>query len=151
MRYLALLFFVAALFGIVQLVRHRQLKEKYAILWIVLSLGTIVLLVFPGILFWASDLVGVQVPANLLFSITLALLAAVSVHLSWEASRSEERIRRLAEEVALLRLRLDERVGHGGGPTARSEDAAPSGAVNRADQSRPADEAHEDDDERTTF
>ncbi|GAA3944464.1 DUF2304 domain-containing protein [Pseudoclavibacter caeni] len=107
MRYLALIFFIVAFVGIVQLVRHRQLREKYAILWIVLSLATIVLLLFPGILWWASEVVGVQVPANLLFAITLALLAGISVHLSWEASRSEERVRRLAEEAALLRLEVE--------------------------------------------
>ena len=105
MRVLAILFFLVGFFTIVQLVRRRQLKEKYAILWLLLCTVTLVLLFFPRLLFRAAEIVGVQVPANLLFAVTLALLAGILVHLSWESSRTEERTRRLAEEVALLRLR----------------------------------------------
>jgi hypothetical protein len=35
-------------------------------------------------------------------------LLLVCLHLSWEASRLEDETRVLAEEVALLRLRMDE-------------------------------------------
>ena len=41
--------------------------------------------------------------SNLLFFVTVVLLVLVSVQLSYELSRHEARIRRLAEEVALLR------------------------------------------------
>jgi hypothetical protein len=36
------------------------------------------------------------------------LLLAIVIHYSWELSRAEVRLRRLGEEVALLRARLDE-------------------------------------------
>jgi hypothetical protein len=57
---------------------------------------------FPGALRWVSDTLGVETPANLLFFVTIVLLILVSVQLSYELSRHEARIRRLAEEVALL-------------------------------------------------
>jgi hypothetical protein len=43
-----------------------------------------------------------RTPVNLLFFVTVVLLILVSVQLSYELSRHEARIRRLAEEVALL-------------------------------------------------
>lgn len=104
---LAAAFVLAVLVLIFDLVRRQKLKEKYAILWMTLGLATIVLAVFPRILYWLAELVGVQVPSNLLFAMTLALLVGVSVHLSWELSRSESRTRRLAEEVAIMRTQLD--------------------------------------------
>jgi hypothetical protein len=39
----------------------------------------------------------------------------VCVHLSWESSRLEDETRALAEEVALLRLQVEQRPGEGQG------------------------------------
>src|SRR3546814_6177670 len=55
-----------------------------------------------------ARLLGVIVPSNLLFALAIALLIGVSLHLSWELSRAEEEIRRVAEEVAIMRADLDE-------------------------------------------
>jgi hypothetical protein len=90
----------------VWLLRRGVLKEKYAVLWLLVSLTAIVLALFPGIVRWFSNLVGVEIPSNLLFFITLLLLVIVGIQLSYELSRHEARIRRLAEEIALLSNRL---------------------------------------------
>ena len=58
--------------------------------------------IFPTLLFRVSGALGVAEPVNLLFFVTVVLLILVSVQLSYELSRHEARIRRLAEEVALL-------------------------------------------------
>jgi hypothetical protein len=98
---------VAAFVGfILVLLRRHQLREKYAALWLIIGLGIMALVLFPQLLSWAARLVGIQVPANLLFAVTLLLLLGVCLHLAWEVSRSEDRIRRLSEEVALLRVRV---------------------------------------------
>jgi hypothetical protein len=92
----------------VELLRRRQLREKYAALWLLVGLGVLVLLVAPGLLTTVSDALGFEVPSNFLFFIALTLLLGVTVHLSWELSRVEEETRELAEEVAIIRMRLDE-------------------------------------------
>lgn len=107
MRIIAAIFVLGVLVLLFDLVRRQKLKEKYAILWLTLGLVTLILAAFPRILFWLAALVGVQVPSNLLFALMIALLTGVSVHLSWELSRSEVRTRRLAEEVAIMRTQLD--------------------------------------------
>ncbi len=93
---------------IVILLRRGLLKEKYAVLWLLVSGVALVLALIPGALRWVSDILGVQTPSNLLFFVTVVLLVLVSVQLSYELSRHEMRIRRLAEEVALLHRRLDD-------------------------------------------
>ena len=45
---------------------------------------------------------------NLLFFVAMVLLVLVAVQLSYELSRHEARIRRLAEEVALLTRQIEE-------------------------------------------
>lgn len=87
-----------------EMLRRQRLREKYAVIWVVVAGVTVLLAVFPGVLVWAADLLGVQVPANLLFFGASMLLLVLTIQLSYEIGRLEERTRTLAEEVALLRL-----------------------------------------------
>ena len=59
----------------------RRLREKYAVMWIVIALSVLLLGIFPQLLLWATALLGVQVPANLLFALAITLLLGVSLHL----------------------------------------------------------------------
>lgn len=95
--------------GIFELLRRRQLSEKYAVLWLVVGVVILVLTIFPGLLVALSRSVGVAVPSNLLFFVGIVFLLGVALHLSWEVSRLENETRRLAEEIALIRLELDRR------------------------------------------
>ncbi|TQJ41528.1 hypothetical protein FBY33_3643 [Arthrobacter sp. SLBN-112] len=109
---------VAILFFVFEMLRRQKLREKYAVLWIVIGIGTLLLSAFPSLLQQASGLLGIQVPANLLFIMTLVLLVGVCLHLSREQSQAEDEVRILCEEVALLRadlLALREQLGSGTG------------------------------------
>lgn len=92
---------------IIDLLRRGVLKEKYAALWLVVAGTALILSIFPGLLRAITDLLGVEIPANLLFFVTIVVLVLVSVQLSYELSRHEAQIRRLAEEVALQQDELD--------------------------------------------
>jgi hypothetical protein len=97
---------------IIELLRRGILREKFAALWLLVSVALLVLAVFPGVLTRAASLLGIAVPVNLLFFLAAVLLLLVSVQLSYEVSRLEARTRRLAEEVAILRddvRRLEDR------------------------------------------
>jgi hypothetical protein len=98
---------VAALVLVFELLRRRRLREKYAVIWVLIAVGTLVVAVFPGLLRAVADLVGIQTPSNLLFFGSLITLFAVSLQLSREVGLLEEQSRRLAEELGALRLRLD--------------------------------------------
>ena len=90
-----------------ELLRRQRLREKYAVFWALVALVTIVIAIFPQTLYFAADLVGIRVPANLLFFGASMLLLGVSIHQSYELGRLEERTRTLAEEVGLLRLEIE--------------------------------------------
>lgn len=101
---LALLIIVVVL----GLLLTRRLREKYAVLWLGIGFVVLILGVFPQLLYWLTDAVGVELPANLLFAIAIVLLLGVSLHLSWELSQAEDEIRRTAEELAILRAQHDD-------------------------------------------
>jgi hypothetical protein len=90
-----------------EMLRRRRLREKYAVLWVVVAVATLAVALFPAILVRLAELVGVEVPANLLFFAASMLLLVVSIQHSHELGRMEERTRTLAEDVGLLRLRVE--------------------------------------------
>ena len=90
-----------------EMMRRHRLREKYAVFWAVVAVFTLVVAAFPALLTWAAALVGVAVPANLLFFVASMLLLVVSVQHSSELGRLEDRTRTLAEEVGLLRLEVE--------------------------------------------
>ncbi len=98
---LAIIMSLVTLIFIIDLLRRGVLKEKYAALWLILAGTALILSLFPGLLRGITDVLGVEVPANLLFFVTIVVLVLVSVQLSYELSRHEAQIRRLAEEIAL--------------------------------------------------
>lgn len=93
---------VVALALIVEMVRRRTLREKYAVLWTAVGVVVLVVGLAPGLLTAAADLLGVEVPANLLFFVASLTLLLVSVQQSAELGRLEERTRTLAERCAEL-------------------------------------------------
>jgi hypothetical protein len=91
---------------VVWMLLTRKLREKYAALWLIIGLGVLILGLFPQLLLWLTRALGVQVPANLLFSLAILLLLGVGLHLSWELSQAEDEIRSLAEEAAIARAEI---------------------------------------------
>lgn len=98
---------VGMVLAVLMMLRSGRLREKYAILWLVVGGLTIILGLFPSLLDWAASLVGIKVPSNLLFALSIVLLVGVGLHVSRELTVLEEETRTLAEEVAILRQSVD--------------------------------------------
>jgi hypothetical protein len=96
---------------IVHLVRSRQLRAKYSVLWFSIGLALAVLAIFPDLLVELSDLFGIDYPPATFMLLALSFLLLLVLHFSWELSRLEDRTRALAEEHALLRQEFEERLG----------------------------------------
>ncbi|MEU7021820.1 DUF2304 domain-containing protein [Streptomyces sp. NPDC046203] len=106
---------------IVELLRRRKLKEKYAFLWVFTGLVIIPLGFFPSALDSVADAVGVASGVSLILFLGVAFLFVICLQLSWEVGRLEEESRTLSEEVALLRIdvrELHERAPENPGRTA---------------------------------
>jgi hypothetical protein len=113
---------------IFELLRRRQLREKYAVLWLVVGLVTLPLGFIPWSLDNVSNWLGVASGASLVLFLAVVFLLIVCIHLSWEASRLEDETRSLAEEVALIRAELRELKDRQGELEAEAEEARASRA-----------------------
>ena len=94
-----------------ELIRRRNIKEKYTVLWVLIGVGIVLLAAFPGLLDLLADALGVSSGPNLLLFVTALVLTLVCVHLSVEVSRLEDRSRALAEEIGLLWLQVEQVAG----------------------------------------
>ncbi|KLR60062.1 hypothetical protein IMCC26207_110308 [Actinobacteria bacterium IMCC26207] len=97
-----------SVFFIVRLVRRHKLRTKYSLLWIAVAVALATIAVFPGLLEAVSQAAGVYYPPATFLILSVGFLFLIVVHFSWEFSRSEERIRTLAEDLALLRAAHEE-------------------------------------------
>jgi hypothetical protein len=94
---------LAVLGFILELLRRRQLQEKYAILWLVVGIVTVPVAIFPELINLTARAIGIASGVSLIMFLGVMFLLLFCVHLSWEVSRLEEETRTLAEEIALIR------------------------------------------------
>ena len=93
----------AFMLGIVlELVRRRRLVERYALVWMLVALGLLVLAIWNQLLGEASHLLGISVPSNALFIAAFAVAFLLLLHFSVITTRLSEETKILAQEVARL-------------------------------------------------
>lgn len=91
---------------VVEMLRRRRLRERHAIWWLIAGILALIIGIFPATLAWAADLIGVTVPVNLVFFVSLAILFLVCLQHSSELTNLEAETQTLAEDHALLELRV---------------------------------------------
>lgn len=89
-------------------IRKKQLREQGAVLWIAVSLVTVLCsLALPfHLLDYVSHGIGIAYASDLLFLLAVILLAALVFHLSVKLAAVKEHQTRLVQEIAILRARV---------------------------------------------
>lgn len=97
------------LLGIVfELVRRRRMRERHAVFWMLLGISLVLVGFLPVATERISSALGFELPSNLIFFISIVVLFALALQAGVEIARLERHVRALAEEVALLRLAVEE-------------------------------------------
>ena len=95
---------------VLELIRSRRLRERYALLWLVTGLTLTALSAWRDGLNTIAGWVGVQTyPPAVLFAVALLFVLAVLLHYSTVISKVTDQNILLAQRVALLELELRER------------------------------------------
>lgn len=92
---------------VIEMLRRRRLRERHAVWWLVAGTLALIVGVFPTTLIWAANLVGVAIPLNLVFFVSLAVLFLVCIQHSTELTTLEAKTQALAETAALQELRIE--------------------------------------------
>jgi hypothetical protein len=101
---------VVLLLVVFELIRSRRLRERYALLWLLTGIVLLILSAWRGGLNTIADWVGVETyPPAILFAVASLFILAVLLHYSTVISRLSDQNSILAQRLALLESRLDER------------------------------------------
>ena len=95
---------VALLIGsIVELLRRKVLKEKYAIVWLFMGISLIFGALFPNLINELSKYLGFQYLSNFVLFIFGVINLFIAMQLSLSIGKTENQIQTLAEEIALIK------------------------------------------------
>jgi hypothetical protein len=104
-RILAAVIALGFMLMILELIRRDRLQERFSVVWFVAGLGMLAGAIFPGLLGFVADAMGVRDTNVALFSIILLLLLGLALNFSVIMSRQAAQITRLAQERALEKAR----------------------------------------------
>lgn len=98
---------LAVMLFVFMLIRRGKLREEYAIIWFGASLALIGVSLWRDSLEVAAKLAGIYYAPSVLLLGVIVLGFALAMHYSISLSRLAEQNKRLAQEVALLRHRVE--------------------------------------------
>jgi cell division protein FtsW (lipid II flippase) len=95
---------------VLELIRSRRLRERYALLWLLTGIVLLVLSVWRGGLNTMAQWAGVETyPPAILFAVASFFVLAVLLHYSTVISKLSDQNSILAQRLALLEEQLEDR------------------------------------------
>lgn len=106
---LGILFSIAFLVAVMDLMRRRLLLEQYSLFWLGMAIVILLLSIFHDSLNRMAAAVGIIYAPSLLFLVGFLFMLGTMLHLTVVLSRLTTRTVRLTQEVAILRAELEQR------------------------------------------
>ena len=100
---------LVAMVAIVNMIRKKALELRYALAWILTGIGILILDIFPGIMDWISDFMGIASPMNMLFFLGFCFMLVIIFGLTAAVSKMSVQIKQLSQELALHEKRQEEK------------------------------------------
>jgi hypothetical protein len=94
-------------FTVIELIRRDHLKERYSLIWLAASMVLIVFSSWRGLLHFIALKLGIYYPPSFLFLLAIGFLVVLLLHFSTVISSQSDQNKRLAQEIGILRSRLD--------------------------------------------
>lgn len=95
-------------FALINLIRKYKLELRYSLLWMVVMLLVLVLAINPHLVVWISRGMGVEMPVNAVFFLTIFGLIVIVFSLTITVSRLTTKIKELSQQVGIMQHHLNE-------------------------------------------
>ena len=92
---------------VIELIRRNHLKERYSLIWLAASIVLLVFSSWRGLLHFIALKLGIYYPPSFLFLLAIGFLVVLLLHFSTVISSQSDQNKRLAQEIGILRSRLD--------------------------------------------
>lgn len=101
--FVSLITFIYVLISVIK----NKMNIHYAMAWIIWGIGTVVISIFPEIIYFINDLIGIQMPVNTVFLIMIFLLYCMLFYAYLKLSKHNDSIIDLNYEIAVLKKKID--------------------------------------------
>lgn len=104
---IALLLGSAAYFALILfLLKRKKLTVRYSLIWLLSGGVLVIFAIWPYTVLVLRDLLKMEMPVNVVFTLAIAFMLLVLLSLSVAVSSFSEKLRRLTQEHALLEKRV---------------------------------------------
>lgn len=89
---------------IIRKIRQSKLQIEYTLFWIGFSVLLLIFSLFPQMVYWLTDLAGVQSPVNFVFLVVIFILIIKNFFMTLQIAKMEERFQNLVQEIGIREL-----------------------------------------------
>ena len=92
---------------VIELIRRNHLKERYSLIWLATAAVLLLFSLWRPLLHLIAKTLGIYYPPSFLFLLAITFLIVLLLHFSTVISTLTDNNKRLAQEVGMLKRRLD--------------------------------------------
>ena len=100
---------ICALIVIIDMIRKKRLELSYALSWLLVGIGVLILDVFPQLIKTISEKIGIVSPVNMLFIFGFCFSLVIIFVLTIAVSKLSIKIKQLAQQIAIYEKKETER------------------------------------------
>ena len=91
---------------IIRLLKKKKFALKYSLLWFLAGILMLIVVIWPGVLVWGAELLGVEVASNGLFGICILLEIMIMISITSVISDFANRMKSMVQNMALMEKRI---------------------------------------------
>ena len=101
---------ICALIVIIDMIRKKRLELSYALSWLLVGIGVLILDIFPQLIKTISEKIGIVSPVNMLFFFGFCFSLIIIFVLTIAISKLSIKIKQLAQQIAIYEKKEKERI-----------------------------------------
>lgn len=94
---------LAVIAVIILAVNKKKMCIRYSLVWIFIAFLIITIAIFPGIVFWFCEILGIETPSNLVYLFGILALLMITFMQTGILSKQSEKIKHLTQMVSIER------------------------------------------------
>lgn len=100
---------ICTLIVIIDMIRKKRLELSYALSWLLVGIGVLILDIFPQLIKTISEKIGIVSPVNMLFFFGFCFSLIIIFVLTIAVSKLSIKIKQLAQQIAIYEKKEKER------------------------------------------
>ncbi|WP_435922663.1 DUF2304 domain-containing protein [Paenibacillus sp. DYY-L-2] len=106
---LLIVIIMGLLYFLVNNIRKYKLELKYALLWIIMIVVTLILAIYPRLLYYISNNIFIETPVNALYLVSFIIVFIILYNFTVVISKLTNQTKRLTQEIGLLKNEIKQR------------------------------------------